>query len=167
MTDRLDSIYFYQPDKPRVDTTTFFEFKTEGDKLRVQTEELNILFSKLDKASFDKWYNDFRSYLHLDFSPVDLGDTTYIFSDYEMTEIEQKIICHWLYHFTINNYKKILIRKDDFEHPYTAREIYHYLKKISDDDNPKVYKLGAHILRMTYEAFVKTINDYKKWAAMW
>jgi hypothetical protein len=167
MSEDTTSIYSYQTDKPKVDTTSIFKIKDEGDKLRVQTDRLNFLFSKLNKDSFDKWYNEFRSYLNLDFSPVDLGDKTYVFSGYEITEIEQKIICYWLYHFTNNNYKKILIRKDDFEHPSTKRELYHYLNGQFGKDDEKVFRVGGHILRMTTEAFIKAVDNYKQWVSMW
>ena len=64
MSESINSIFFYRPDKPKVDTSAIFKIKNECDKLRVQTDKLNFLFNKLNKDSFDKWYNDFRSYLN-------------------------------------------------------------------------------------------------------
>ena len=160
-------IYFYQPDKLPVDTNAIFKITNEGSQLRVKTDKLNYLFNKLNKDSFDEYYNNFRTYLNLDFSPVNLGDSTHTFSDKEKTELEQKLICILLYFFTNNNFKKILYRRDDFKHPFQIKEMCWFIDDIYAEDNLNNLRIGAHIFRMSYKDYLHIVEQNKKWEAMW
>jgi len=163
----FNDIYYYQPDKPKVDTSAIFNIKNEGSQLKVKTDRLNYLFSKLNKDDFDEYYNNFRAYLNFDFSPVDFGDSIHTFTDKEKNELEQKLICILLQFFTNNNFKRILIRRDDFIHPFQIKEMLWFINDIYGKDNPNNLKIGSHIFRIEYNDFAKIDEQNKKWEAMW
>lgn len=162
-----NDIFFYQPDKPKIETTSIFRISTEGSRLQVQAGSLHYLFSKLNKDTFDDYYNQFRAYLNFDFSPVDFENATHVFSDREKTALEQKLICTLLYFFTSNNFKKILIRRQDFIHPFQIKEMLWLINDMYGKDNPNNLKIGSHIFKINYSNFLKIVEENNRWTEMW
>lgn len=143
-----NSIYYFRKDVPDIDCKEKFTFIKEQGKLRVENGQVNILFSKLDEVSFCLKFNEFLKYLNLD---KELQDNKISYS-----HIEEKIITHWMYYYTINN-KSIKIRKADFTHPQTVNILEQYLKELKMNREDLI-NTGCKILRMSYKKF-KGISD--------
>ena len=162
-----DDIFFYNPNKPRVDTKEIFTILYDGYQLRAKTKNLNYLFNKLNEKSFDEYYNNFRAYLNLNTSPLNLNNGEYIFSNEEKTELEQKFICYLLKFYTDNNFQRILIKREDFMGRYAVMEFCWFLDKIYGKDDSINFKIAARILRISYSELLHTVEEYRRWEAMW
>ncbi len=162
MNGNPNNIYFLQPEKPKISTSEIFNIIQEEYNLRVKFSDRSYLFKNINEEAFDKWYNEFRSYLNFDFTTVKIGNSYHTFSQSVRNEIEQRIICTWIYYYLTNNFKKILIRQKDFESESTRIELYKYLKSKFGGDKEIIIVLGSHILRISNDDFKKSIDHYNQ-----
>jgi hypothetical protein len=161
---RVDSneIYFYQPAKPWVDTSTIFKIRNEGPRLRVKNENVNCLFSNLTIESFDKIYNDFVQHLNLNFLPVKVDETVYELTEGEQNYLQQGIITHWIYFYTINN-MKVEVSHDDFFHPSMIDYVLRVADKKFGIDTKASLIIGASLLRRDFEQYCESVSSRRRY----
>ncbi|MDR1616722.1 MAG: hypothetical protein LBR98_06895 [Syntrophomonadaceae bacterium] len=75
-------IYFFRPDKPFAYVSKIFDriFEENGE-LRVENENIRILFRGLTEADFEKAYNDYNKRLNLNFEPLKLENKHYCLNE--------------------------------------------------------------------------------------
>lgn len=150
--ENSEDIYFHQPLKPTVDTSTIFEIATEGKKLRVKNQHVNCLFSNLTAATFDACYNDYVQHLNLNFASVCVNNKLYELKPSEQDYLTQKIITSWIYYYTINNLP-VEVKRADFTHPYMVDYVLGLLDGKFGKDTEISLAVGASILRQDLEEY--------------
>lgn len=152
-----NDIFFYRP-LPAVDVCTLFEVKKEGDRLRVKSAYANCLFSNLSADAFGATYNDYRRYLNIDFSPVEVNGASYALSPEEQEELTQQIITTHIYVYTINN-MPVIVKRDDFLHPQTTDKVIWLMdRKFKQQDCGPALRLGARLLRRDYDDYCRSVK---------
>lgn len=157
-----NSIFFYDSSKEKINTESIFEIVAEGENLRVKNDHVNCLFKHLTFEEFDAIYNKFHKSLHLDFSPINVGNKSYSLSEKEQHYLIQNIITHWIYFYSINGLK-IEVKKSDFEHPYMIDQLLFILDKKYGVDTNESLKLGARILRQKEDSYKLKVHGRRKY----
>ncbi len=157
-----DGIYFYQPSKTKVDTSTIFEVTTEGNILRVKNQNVNCLFSNLTTETFETIYNDFIQHLNLNFLPVNIEGKLYQLTIDEQKYLVQTIITNWIYFNTINN-MRVEVKRSDFTHPYMVDYILRLLDKKFGIDTNISLTIGASILRQDFKEYCRTVEGRRRY----
>ena len=157
-----DNIYFYQPSKTKVDTSTTFEVTTEGDKLRVKNQNVNCLFSNLITETFETIYNDFIQHLNLNFLPVNIEGKLYQLTIDEQKYLVQTIITSWIYFYLINN-MRVKVKRSDFTHPYMVDYLLRVLDKKFGIDTNISLTIGASILRQDFKEYCRTVEGRRRY----
>jgi hypothetical protein len=155
-------VYFYQPNKSKVDTSAVFEVKQEGGKLRVRNDNVNCLFSNLTPEAFDSYYNGYFQYLNLNLSPVNVEGQLFQLTISEQENLEQSIITSWIYYYTINNLP-VQVERSDFTHPYMVDQVLRVLDTKFGIDTNISLAIGASILRQDAEAYKGTVKGRRRY----
>jgi hypothetical protein len=160
--ENSEDIYFHQPLKPTVDTSTIFEIATEGKKLRVKNQHVNCLFSNLTAATFDACYNDYVQHLNMNFAPVYINGKLYQLKPIEQEYLMQKIITSWIYYYTINNLP-VEVKRADFTHPYMVDYVLGLLDGKFGKDTEVSLAVGASILRQDLEEYNSNVAGRRRY----
>ena len=142
-----NDIYFEQLDRPELNCFESFDISNESKLLRVKNDHINALFRISTAEKFNEEYNRFRKYINLG-KPISQN-----IDNNEIEIIEQKIIIHWIYYYTVNN-SKVKVRRSDFTHPQTIGVINWHLKKLGFKKED-IIKTGSEILRMKEKTYLR------------
>jgi hypothetical protein len=157
MESTINNIYYYQPNLPKVDTSSVFDISKEGDDLRVKNQNVNCLFRNLSAEIFDKEYNNCYRHLNLNFSPLNIHNESYFLNEKEQNKLVQEAITSWIYFYAVNNLP-VKVSKDDFDGPGLMDQLLSILDKKYGIDTPISLSLGARILRQNPEKYEERVK---------
>ena len=154
----MTDIYCYQS-KAIVDTSSLFTFTQEEDGFRAANQHINVLYRNLNQHDFDKHYNEFLSYLNLDYQVVSSHKKI---TEEDLQIIEQKLITNWIRFYQLY-LMPVVVKREDFVHPDTVNTVQNHLikRKLSREE---AIDTGAQILRMDRKEYHKTV-EYWEWYA--
>lgn len=152
-----EDIYFFRPSLDPIDTSRLFSITSESGKLRVQNKNVNCLFSRLTRESFDQLYNDFYRHLNLDFEPLPINSKIYALTLEEQEKLFETIVASWIYYYSINNLT-VEVKRSDFSHPHMVDHVLSIVDKKYGKDTNESLALGAKILRQNLEEYTQTVK---------
>ena len=161
-----DNAIRFQSEKPVVDTQKLFritvEEDVEGEYLRVENKNVNLLYYNLtDKLFFDA-YNFLNKYLDFNFSPVLIDGQENVLSNKEQGYLEQIAITRSIYFYSVNRVKITLKPgKISLKIPFDA--FLSLLDKKYGIDSQKSVLVGAHVLRTPPEIFRDSVIQRRQY----
>jgi hypothetical protein len=157
-----DAIICFQQERPAVDTQEVFSINQEGEDLRVENTNVNLLYRKLTGKQFDEAYNFLNKYLNFDFSPIRIDGKEYMLLQNQQQYIEQETLTSSIYFFAVNKLKMVLKEnKMDIKIPFDA--LLELLSRKYGIDTPVSLALGAHILRRPLAEYANSVKNRRQY----
>jgi hypothetical protein len=157
-----DNAICFQPRKPTVDIEKEFRISQEGECLRVENENVNLLYNNLTDRQFAEAYNFLNKYLDFDFSPVEVNGKEYVLTEGEQQYVAQETLTSSIYFYAVNKIKIVLKENEiDIKIPFDA--LLELLTKKHGFDTPVSLAMGAHILRCPFAEYTDSVKHRRQY----
>ena len=157
-----DNAICFQPGRGTVDTQKLFDITKEDESLRVQNENVNLLYYKLTEKLFDETYNFLNKYLDFNFTPITIDGEKYSLSAAEQQYLEQDAITSSIYFYAVNRIK-IVLKPDKITLRIPFDTLLELLDKKYGADSQVSLAIGAHILRRPLDDYTTSVKQRRQY----